>query len=670
MSSSLSRAVIARRAILITAAIPVIVQAGTIRIVSYNTQGDVSTPAPTTVLPNLETVFEGIAQERYTGDKILKLPDILALQETTSNSTTVTPIVTALNSYFNHPNLYSSSSYQGTESNNDPTVGNGPNALIYNQTTLNLMASVGVGTPTGASDGEYRQVVRYEFQPIIDTGTSNGIFYVYDQHAKSLSSGTQSVNQTYQQEEATIIRNDEATLPANSSVLYVGDWNVNASTDPSMNEMTSAGQGQAIDALNPNNNPQNWQKSSSYLTVLSDSVATLDYRDDIEFMTGNILNGSSGSLTYIPSSLHVFANNGSTGVGANINSTANTALNDLVGPLTPATVLAAMNKSIGSDHLPVVSDYTVAGYNNGIWIGGAGTWSNSTYWTNEAIPNTSSIEVKIDNGNSIASVVTLDQNATIADVTVDANDTLNISSGETLSLVGTAASAFNGTFTNAGTISAGVMNNTGSFTSTGTFSATGNFNNSGTVSLGGTQNWVTGNVFTNTAGAATFNTDAGSVSKSVLSVNVSGGSVMFTSTQHLAGLNISGGGLATVARNSSGGRSVLVVSNPGISGTLDLTSNDLDAAATSLATITGLIKTGYSTGTTGPWTGKGITSSTAAASSTHLMALGVIQNNQSGSALFTAGRQFDGVTPGTTDILVRYTYTGDANLDGKVDASD
>jgi hypothetical protein len=32
--------------------------------------------------------------------------------------------------------------------------------------------------------------------------------------------------------------------------------------------------------------------------------------------------------------------------------------------------------------------------------------------------------------------------------------------------------------------------------------------------------------------------------------------------------------------------------------------------------------------------------------------------------------QFDGTTPGPGDILIKYTYYGDANLDGKVDDTD
>jgi uncharacterized repeat protein (TIGR03803 family) len=100
---------------------------------------------------------------------------------------------------------------------------------------------------------------------------------------------------------------------------------------------------------------------------------------------------------------------------------------------------------------------------------------------------------------------------------------------------------------------------------------------------------------------------------------------------------------------------------------IDLANNDLDMPDASLAVVFNQIQQGYDSAA---WTGNGITSTTAAADSTHLTALGVIQNNQSGSALFTAANTFDGTVPGAGDVLVKYTYYGDANLDGKVDGSD
>jgi hypothetical protein len=73
----------------------------------------------------------------------------------------------------------------------------------------------------------------------------------------------------------------------------------------------------------------------------------------------------------------------------------------------------------------------------------------------------------------------------------------------------------------------------------------------------------------------------------------------------------------------------------------------------------------------GTWNGpSGITSSAAAQDTHRLTAVGIIQNNQNGSALFNAGNPFDGTVPAVGDFLVKYTYYGDANLDGQVDGSD
>ena len=190
----------------------------TLRIATYNIEDDIdgySTPRP-----GLYQVLEGIGEENLQGT--VQPLDVLGLEETTSNSVTVAPIVSALNTYYNGAAVYAQSTVQGGQDGSNAD-GNGPNAVVYNTLTLNLLASVGVGTPEGSGNGEYRQVMRYEFQPVGLTG-STGIFYVYDSHMKS---GSTSADATDRGEEATIIRTDETTLPANASVLYTGDLNSN-----------------------------------------------------------------------------------------------------------------------------------------------------------------------------------------------------------------------------------------------------------------------------------------------------------------------------------------------------------------------------------------------------------------------------------------------------------
>ncbi len=152
-------------------------QTRTLRIVTYNIEDDIdgaTTPLPGLIAPSGGSVtnggvLEGIGEEIVGSDPAQPL-DILALEETTSNTTTVTPIVNGLNTYYNAPGMYSNSTYQATESGGDTADGNGPNALVYNTTTVQLLASVPVDPPggtgkLGSASGEYREVMRYEFAP-------------------------------------------------------------------------------------------------------------------------------------------------------------------------------------------------------------------------------------------------------------------------------------------------------------------------------------------------------------------------------------------------------------------------------------------------------------------------------------------------------------------------
>jgi hypothetical protein len=88
----------------------------------------------------------------------------------------------------------------------------------------------------------------------------------------------------------------------------------------------------------------------------------------------------------------------------------------------------------------------------------------------------------------------------------------------------------------------------------------------------------------------------------------------------------------------------------------------------SLGSITAQVRSGFNGGS---WNGTtGVTSSAAAADTTHLTAVGVIQNNQGGAPVYSASNLFEGAAPSPTDVLVKYTYYGDANLDGAVNSAD
>ncbi len=95
---------------------------------------------------------------------------------------------------------------------------------------------------------------------------------------------------------------------------------------------------------------------------------------------------------------------------------------------------------------------------------------------------------------------------------------------------------------------------------------------------------------------------------------------------------------------------------------LDLTNNPLLVFTTPFATIYGHVVSGYNAGA---WDGDGIRSSFAAADPLLIAALGCISNADAGYASFHGT-----ATPNGTETFVQYTYYGDANLDGVVDATD
>jgi hypothetical protein len=142
-------------------------------------------------------------------------------------------------------------------------------------------------------------------------------------------------------------------------------------------------------------------------------------------------------------------------------------------------------------------------------------------------------------------------------------------------------------------------------------------------------------------------------------------------------INISAGAtLAMAAPFTAATRSVLVTSGltlPASGGILDLSGNDLVVRGGSLSAIRNEIASGFDLAAGGDWSGAGIVSSAAADDGTHLTTLGVIQNSINGTAIYSTDNTlggFDGVNTVATDVLVKYTFFGDANLNGVVDGSD
>ncbi len=253
--------------------------------------------------------------------------------------------------------------YPATEEGGIITNGNGPNALVYNTNTVQLLASVPVDPPGGTSElgsasGEYREVMRYLFAPAGVTPTTTNEFYVYVSHykAKQLVS-----DEVLRQGEAAIIRTNSATLPSNARILYVGDYNVSSNTEPAFQTIVAPGINQGFDPLNPTNfTPEQWDLNSM-LNLKSEEGYELHWRFDIQMMTSNVYYGLPGGLTYVPGTYHIFGNNGTVPYLASVNDGSNTALNnDLTTNVTGITATQLyLYLTTASDHLPCVADYTI-----------------------------------------------------------------------------------------------------------------------------------------------------------------------------------------------------------------------------------------------------------------------------------------------------------------------
>jgi hypothetical protein len=219
-----------------------------------------------------------------------------------------------------------------------------------------------------------------------------------------------------------------------------------------------------------------------------------------------------------------------------------------------------------------------------------------------------------------------------------------------------------------GTLSAGsIQVAMGTFTQTGgTLAVASRFVNSSHATVGGVQRWAPGSMFINnaTSSLASFNTDAGSASARPLSIWLQGGSLTSNSSQHLASLILYDGSHARLSANgnrvlSTG--SLQIEAGPEPLATLDLADNDMiwDYGLLSpLPTVATFIAHAHHGGA---WDQKGITSSLA---DNTRYALGYGDNDVLHYSSF-AGESVD-----HSSVLVKFTYYGDADLNGKVDIND
>jgi autotransporter-associated beta strand protein len=277
--------------------------------------------------------------------------------------------------------------------------------------------------------------------------------------------------------------------------------------------------------------------------------------------------------------------------------------------------------------------------------------------------------------------------------------TISAKLGGTAALTKTGAGAFvtisapqsytGGTNVNAGNLNLGAG---GSLADTGAVTVNGGTFNMGTVSdtvgavtlasgsILGTNATLTapsfavqsGSISANLAGtgaAAMTKSTAGTVTLSGANsypggTAVNGGTLIAAHSSAFGtdGLTVAAGATAQMQASLSTAMALSSVATTG-SGQFDLTNNSLVVKNSTLSAVQAQVAKGFNAGT---WTGTGgINSSSAAGDATHLTTIGYASN---GTLNLT---NFKGVTGlDSNDVLVKYTYYGDADLSGSVTLDD
>jgi fibronectin-binding autotransporter adhesin len=166
-------------------------------------------------------------------------------------------------------------------------------------------------------------------------------------------------------------------------------------------------------------------------------------------------------------------------------------------------------------------------------------------------------------------------------------------------------------------------------------------------------------VLVNASGNYTFNGSAGIAGTTSLVKLGTGMLTLSTSNTFTGGTNIGGGTLVLENANAFPISTPLTIAN---GATVDVGKYTMAISNSSAGTVYQEVAAAFNGGR---WTGTNgsigvITSSAAASDTTHLTAVGVA----------TGLTSFEGTAVPAGDVLVKYTYYGDANLSGAVDGSD
>ena len=308
----------------------------------------------------------------------------------------------------------------------------------------------------------------------------------------------------------------------------------------------------------------------------------------------------------------------------------------------------------------MVAGFVAAPASMSSWnVDGDGNWSAAANWTG-VVPNGVGAAAGFAGVITAPRIVSVDGSITLGSLTFDNAQSYTIGGSGTLTIESDQGATID-VKSGSHTISAPL-----SFAAGETLTKTGG----GTLTINGTQTHGAEATLVASAGVTNLNSDAGAN----LSLQVND-TVNFGATQHLGGLQIGAGAAVNLTESAS---TTLVTPTLLIAGLpaapaakLDLNTGaaivnyagDSPADAIRQQIVAG--RGGRGLGMS--WTGLGITSSAAAAADPESRSVGYAENSELPLGPYA---NFRNQTVDDTSVLIAFTRTGDANLDGVVNDDD
>lgn len=215
------------------------------------------------------------------------------------------------------------------------------NAMFYNTNKLTLKSQhVVVSSPR-----DIDHYVLYVNDPNLGVFFDTTFIEVYMMHLKA---GNSNSSEALRDAQTQILMNYMANRPTDRNVFFCGDMNVYSSNDDGYKNMTTG----SFAMKDPINTPGNWNNSSTYAAIHTQSTRTsenldcgskggLDDRFDQILVSQNVLNNSD-NVQYQSGSYRAVGNDGN-----HFNSSLITGTNNMY----PSSVVRALYYM--SDHLPV-----------------------------------------------------------------------------------------------------------------------------------------------------------------------------------------------------------------------------------------------------------------------------------------------------------------------------